>query len=208
MYSGKIKPRNVQQELAFDLFQNKNTTCKVVFGKHGAGKDLIMSSHALYLIQKGVYDKIVFVRNNYGVKNSKEIGFLPGSADEKLLPYAMPLADHVGGIDGLKMLITQGKIELQHLGFIRGRDIKNSIVYRTEAENMTKEHIQLLIGRLAEGSALWLNGDFKQVDDKIFERNSGLKQVINSLKGNELFGCVELNTTERSKTAELADLLG
>jgi PhoH-like ATPase len=142
------------------------------------------------------------------VKNSKDIGFLPGTSDDKLMPYAMPLADHVGGIDGLKMLITQGKIELQHLGFIRGRDIKNAIVYCTEAENMTKEHIQLLIGRLAEGSTLWLNGDFKQVDDAIFERNSGLKQTINSLKGNKLFGCVELNTTERSETAQLADLLG
>lgn len=208
MYSGKIKPRNIQQELSFDLFQNKNITVKVVFGKHGAGKDLIMSSNALNMIQRGVYDKLIFVRNNYIVANSKEIGYLPGSADDKLLPFAMPLADHVGGVDGLKMLVSQGKIELQHLGFIRGRDIKNSIVYCTEAENMTKEHIQLLISRLAEGSTLWLNGDFKQVDDAIFTRNSGLKQLINSLKGQELFGCVELNTTERSKTAQLADLLG
>ena len=72
---------------------------------------------------------------------------------------------------------------------------------------MTREHIQLLIGRLAEGSALWLNGDFKQIDDDLFERNSGLKQTINRLKGQELFGCVELNITERSKTAQLADLL-
>ena len=61
--------------------------------------------------------------------------------------------------------------------------------------------------RLAEGSTLWLNGDFKQVDADIFERNSGLKQIIKCLKGNELFGCVELNITERSKTAQLASLL-
>jgi len=208
MYTGKIKPRNIHQELAFDLFQNKNITVKVVFGKHGSGKDLIMSTHALNMIQKGIYDKVIFVRNNYIVKNSKEIGYLPGSNEDKLLPWAMPLADHLGGIDGLKMLIGQGKIELQHFGFIRGRDIKNSIVYVSEAENMTKEHLQLLISRLAEGSSLWLNGDFKQVDADIFERNSGLKQIIKCLKGNELFGCVELNITERSKTAQLADLLG
>ena len=208
MYTGKIKPRNIQQELAFDLFQNKNITIKVVFGRHGSGKDLIMSAHALNMVQRGLYDRIIFVRNNYIVKNSKEIGYLPGSNEDKLLPWAMPLADHLGGVDGLKMLIGQGKIELQHFGFIRGRDIKNSIVYVSEAENMTKEHLQLLISRLAEGSTLWLNGDFKQVDADIFERNSGLKQIINCLKGNELFGCVELNITERSKTAQLADLLG
>ena len=207
MYTGKIKPRNINQELAFDLFQNKNITIKVIFGKHGSGKDLIMSAHALNMIQRGLYDKLIFVRNNYGVKNSKEVGFLKGDINEKLLPFAMPLADHVGGVDGLKMLIDQRKIELQHFGFIRGRDIKNSIVYVSEAENMTKEHLQLLISRLAEGSTLWLNGDFKQVDADIFERNSGLKQIIKCLKGNELFGCVELNITERSKTAQLASLL-
>jgi len=208
MYTGKIKPRNIHQELAFDLFQNKNIIAKVIFGRHGSGKDLIMSAHALNMVQRGLYDRIIFVRNNYIVKNSKEIGYLPGSNEDKLLPWAMPLADHLGGVDGLKMLIGQGKIELQHFGFIRGRDIKNSIVYVSEAENMTKEHLQLLISRLAEGSTLWLNGDFKQVDNVIFERNSGLKQIIKCLKGNELFGCVELNITERSKTAQLADLLG
>lgn len=206
-YTEKIKPRNTQQELAFDLFQNKNITCKVIFGKHGSGKDLVMATHALSMIKQGVYDKLIFVRNNYEVANSNKIGYLPGDNDSKLLPFAMPLADHVGGIDGLTKLIDDGIVILQHLGFIRGRDIKRSLIYCSEAENMTKEHIQLLISRLSEGSALWLNGDFKQVDDNIFKRNSGLKQVINKLKGNELFGCVELNITERSKTAQLADLL-
>lgn len=206
-YSNTIKPRNIQQELAFDLFQDRNITCKVIFGKHGSGKDLIMSYHALQMVESGVYDKIIFVRNNYEVLNSKPIGFLPGDERNKLLPYAMPLADHVGGIEGINKLIDDKVIELQHFGAVRGRDIKKSLIYVTEAENMTKEHIQLLISRLAEGSALWLNGDFKQVDNSLFERNSGLKQTINKLKGQELFGCVELNTTERSKTAQLADLL-
>jgi PhoH-like ATPase len=206
-YTEKIKPRNIQQELAFDLFQNRNITCKVIFGKHGSGKDLIMATHALSMIKQGIYDRLIFVRNNYEVANSNKIGYLPGDQDGKLLPFAMPLADHVGGVDGLTKLIDDGIVVLQHLGFIRGRDIKKSLIYCSEAENMTKEHIQLLISRLSEGSALWLNGDFKQVDDNIFKRNSGLKQIINKLKGNELFGCVEFSITERSKTAQLADLL-
>jgi PhoH-like ATPase len=125
----------------------------------------------------------------------------------KSLPFAMPMADHVGGKDGLEMLIQQGKVEIEHLGFIRGRDIKNTIIMCSEAENMTKEHIQLLISRIGEGSALWLNGDFKQIDDKIFEGNNGLYNVINKLKGNSRFGYVQLQKTERSETAALADLL-
>jgi len=206
-YAGKIKPRNIQQELAFDLIQNKNITIKCLYGCFGSGKDAIMSAHALNFIQKGMYDKIIFVRNNVDVKNTKPVGYLKGELDSKLLPYAMPLADHVGGVDGLNLLISQNKIELQHMGFMRGRDIKNSIIYCSEAENLTKEHIQLLISRLAEGSTLWLNGDFKQIDDVIFERNNGLMTMINSLKGNRLFGCVEFNITERSESAQLAELL-
>ncbi len=74
----------------------------------------------------------------------------------------MPMSDHLGGIDGLEIMMRQGKIEVVHLGFIRGRDIKNSIIICSEAENTTKEHIQLLLGRVGEGSELWINGDFRQ----------------------------------------------
>ena len=207
MYMGKTKPRNIQQELAFDLLQNRSITVKCLYGCFGSGKDTLMASHGLSLVQKGMYDKIIFVRNNVEVKNTKPVGFLKGDLIEKLLPYAMPFADHVGGLDGLYLLINQNKIELQHMGFMRGRDIKNSIIYCTEAENLTKEHVQLLIARLAEGSTLWLNGDFKQIDESIFERNNGLMKAINSLKGNKLFGCVEFNITERSESARLAELL-
>jgi len=206
-FTGKLKPRNLQQEIALDLFQNKLITCKAIFGKYGSGKDLIMATNAISMVKQGIFDKIVFVRNMYEVSNTKSIGYLKGSEFEKMLPYVMPLADHVGGIEGLIKLIDEGIIELQQLATIRGRDLKRSLVYVTEGENLTKQHIQLLLGRLAEGSALWINGDFKQVDDTLFERNSGLKKMINSLKGNELFGCIELCTTERSKTAQLADLL-
>ena len=119
----------------------------------------------------------------------------------------MPLADHLGGMAGLEMFVNQGRIEIQHLGFMRGRDIKNSIIYCSEAENMTKEHIQLLIGRVGEGAALWLNGDFKQTDMKVFDDNNGLYRLIEKLQGNKLFGVVQLIKTERSETAALADLL-
>ena len=147
------------------------------------------------------------MRNNVGVKDTKDIGALPGNTIDKIFPYVMPLADHVGGVDGIEMLMRQGKLEVQHLGFIRGRDIKNSIILCSEAENLTKQHVQLLIGRVGEGSSLWLDGDFKQVDSKIFEENSGLNIAIDKLKGNKLFGFVHLEKSERSETAALADLL-
>jgi len=84
-YTDKIKPRNVQQELAFDLFQNRLINVKIVFGKHGSGKDLIMATHALSMVKQGIFDKLIFVRNNHEVKDSKPIGFLPG--DERAKTY-------------------------------------------------------------------------------------------------------------------------
>lgn len=206
-FMGKVKPRNIQQELAFDMIQNDDITIKTLIGGFGTGKDFVMISNAVDMLKSNKYEKIVWVRNNIEVRNTNPIGFLPDGLKEKLLPFALPLADHLGGVAGLEIFMNQGKVEIQHLGFIRGRDIKNSIIYCSEAENMTKEHIQLLIGRVGEGSSLWLNGDFKQVDNDVFWSNNGLTVLINKLRGDKHFGVVRLMKSERSETAALADLL-
>lgn len=206
-FIGKVKPRNLQQQLALDMLYDQDITVKILVGKFGTGKDYLMTSAAIDQLEKGKYEKIVWVRNNIEVKNSKPIGYLPGNYKDKLLPFAMVLADHLGGVDGLEYMIGQGKVEIVHLGFIRGRDIKNSIIICSEAENMTKEHIQLLLGRVGEGSSLWINGDYKQVDDKVFMENSGLITAVDKLKGHPRFGFVKLIKTERSETAAMADLL-
>lgn len=206
-YSGKIKPLNNQQKLAFDLLQNDDITIKLLLGVYGSGKDFLMVNHAVDLIEKGKYDKIVWVRNNIEVKDTKEIGFLPGSMLEKVYPFAAILADCLGGEVALERAITDGWVEIQPLGFIRGRSFNRSIIYCSEAENLTKQHIQLLIGRVGDGSTLWINGDLRQIDDVAFERNNGIQKLIDKLTGNERFGTVYLPITERSETARLADML-
>ena len=206
-FIGKVKPRNLQQQLALDMLYDQDITVKVLVGKFGTGKDYLMTSAAVDQLEKGKFDKIVWVRNNIEVKNSKPIGHLPGDYKDKLLPFAMPLADHLGGVEGLEYMLSNNKVELVHLGFIRGRDIKNSIIMCSEAENMTKEHIQLLLGRVGEGSSLWINGDYKQVDGDVFMKNSGLIIAVDKLKGHPRFGFVKLLKTERSETAAMADLL-
>ena len=198
-YAGKIKPLNDQQKIAFDLLQNDDITIKLLLGVYGSGKD--------DLIEKGKYDKIVWVRNNIEVKDTKELGFLPGSMFEKIYPFAAILADCLGGEVALERAITDGWVEIQPLGFIRGRSFQRSIIYCSEAENLTKQHVQLLIGRVGEGSTLWINGDLRQIDDVAFERNNGIQKLIDKLTGNERFGTVYLPITERSETARLADLL-
>lgn len=206
-YTGKVVGRNPQQRLAMDMLLDPSIEVKLLAGGYGCGKDYLMINAALEALEKNQFEKIVWVRNNIEVKDSNALGSLPGDEISKLLPWIMVLADHVGGIDGVYNLIESGKVEPIHIGFIRGRDIKNSIIYSTEAENLTTQHVQLLLGRVGEGSNLWINGDWRQRDKKVFEKNSGLETTIEKLKGNRHFGYVHLEKSERSKIAALADLL-
>ena len=205
-FCGTIKPRNPEQYCAMDLLKS-DVPIKLLTGKFGSGKTILIINWALEAIQKNQFEKIVFIRNNVQVKDTDPIGALPNGILDKTLPYVMPFADHCGGVEGLKMLIDSGKLEVIPLGFLRGRSIRNSILYSMESENLTKQHIQLIMGRVDEGTQLVMDGDFKQKDRTIFERSQGLEIMVERLAGNEYFGYVNLKKSERSKVAQLADLL-
>lgn len=206
-YLGKIKPRNEQQELVIDLLLDRDSKIKVVRGVYGSGKDYLMLSAALQLVEKGKFDKIVFVRPNVSVRGLPDIGALPGTADEKLSWTLAPLYDKVGGEEGVAMMLNHKILESVPLLFIRGRSFERSIIYMTEGQNMTSEIAKLVIGRIGEGSELWLNGDSHQSDKRIFDEDNGLTKMIDRLSGNKLFGYVYMPKTERSSVAELATLL-
>lgn len=206
-FTGKYKPRNVEQVFGFDLLKDPQTTLKLITGTFGTGKTLMLVVAALEAVEQGRFERIIWVRNNIQVKDTDPLGALPGDAYEKLLPYLGPMLDHIGGTDGAKTLVEQGKLEVIPLAYLRGRSIRNSIILSSEAENLTKEHIQLLIGRVDEGSNLWMDADLRQRDRYIFERSQGIEKVIANLKGEPLFGYVHLVKVERSATAQLADKL-
>lgn len=206
-YTGAIKPRNPQQVCLFDMLKDKTSKIKLVTGRFGSGKTIAMTNAALELIEKGKFERIVWVRNNVSVKDAPEIGYLPGTEIDKLMPYVMPLADHAGGEDGIKKMLENGTLEVIPLGHLRGRSLRNSIVFCTECENLTRQHIQLLMGRIDEGSQLWLDGDTKQRDRAIFEQSAGLERMVERLAGNKLFAHIHLEKSERSEVAALADLL-
>ena len=202
-----MKPRNPQQYCAMDLLKQKDVPLKLITGNFGSGKSMMCIIGALELLEEGAFDKIIFVRNNVQVKDTDPWGALPGDLYSKSLPYLMPFCDHCGGIDGVERLINDGKLEVIPLAFLRGRSIRNSIIYSMESENLTKEHIQLIMGRVDEGSQLWMDGDIKQRDKVAFEKSQGLELMIDRLKGNKLFGYVHLVKSERSEVARLCDLL-
>ena len=205
-WCGTIRPRNAYQALAINLLNDHSIPVKVLTGVYGSAKTFFMVNAALQRLEEGSKDKIIFVRNNLSPQGVREIGFLPGSAQDKTIVWAMPIADHVGGEDGLYRLIDSKQLEVLPLNFIRGRDLRNSIIFSDESENLTPKLIQLLLGRVGENSELWVAGDYRQSDlGKNF--SEGLTFMIDRLKGNRLFGMVDLPITERSKIAELSNLL-
>ena len=204
-FSGKIQPRNIQQKMLFSLMQNEDIKIKLCSGTYGSGKDFVQLTNSLDLIQKGKYDKIVWFRNNVNVKGIQEMGFLPGTYEEKTAPYSAVLDDILGDQYGTDMFLGNGQLEIGNLGAIRGRTFKNSILFLTEMQNCSKEVIQLLLSRVGEGSILVMNGDFMQIDN-VRHGESCIKETIEILKGQPEFGWIQLDKVERSKVADLARL--
>ena len=204
--SGKIRARNTYQSIAIDLLNDDSIPVKVLTGVFGSAKTFFMVNMALEKIEQGIYDKLIFVRNGLSPKGVPDIGHLPGTAEEKTIRWALPIADAIGGQELLEEFINSGKIEVQPMNFIRGRDFKHSIIFCDEIDNLTKTLFQLLLGRVGEGSTLYIAGDYRQCDlSKNF--SEGLTLLCNKLRGNRLFGVVDMPVTERSTVANLSNLL-
>lgn len=188
-----------------DLLQNDKIPIKLCVGRFGTGKSMFAETWAANQLQQGKYDKIVFVKNNLEVKGAGKLGILPGDEIDKQYPWLRQIEDHLGP-QLFEQYINEGKLEPAHLSTLRGRDLKNSIILVDEAENLLVTNIQLLLGRVAEGSQIIFCADVKQCDYKD-SKMSGIPRLISSLAGNPLFGMVKLMKTERSPVAACADLL-
>ncbi len=201
----KIKPRNLEQKMYLDLLQNDDIPVKLCVGKFGTGKSMFAETWAAHMVVAGKYDKIVFVKNNLEVKGAGKLGILPGNEIEKQYPWLRQLEDHLGP-QLFEEFLQDGRIEPAHLSTLRGRDLKNCIILVDEAENLLDTNIQLLLGRVGEGSIIIFCADIKQCD-YANEKMSGLPKLISRLAGNKLFGMIQLVKTERSEVAALADCL-
>ena len=205
-FMGKTSPINIKQRLAFDMLQNKQIKGAMLVGGAGSGKDYVIAAHMMQMLQREEIDKIVFVRNIQPLKESGEVGFLKGDLLQKMLTWVLPLADQIGGIEGLMMLIEKGKIEIQHFESIRGRSFNRCGVWVTEMQSMSAYHAKVLVSRIGEGSFLYLNGDIMQTDSDVRKVDSAIN-AMKKLKGNPMFAMVTLDKTERSDFAALSELL-
>lgn len=213
-YPWNLSSRNIEQSCAIDLIMDPNVDLLTFIGKAGSGKSLVALACALELVlSKKQYDKLVIYRPIQSVGN--EIGFVPGSIEEKLAPWFQAIMDsfevlfsNKGGNDwirDLEMYQKKGKIELGAITYVRGRSLPNSIILIDEAQNLSKEDIKTLLTRAGEGTKVILTGDIEQIDAKDLDAvNNGLTNVIERFKDSELSGHVTFTKGERSRLATKA----
>lgn len=203
---GKIKARNLRQELYMDLLCNDSIPVKASMGVAGSGKTFLASAYALQELQSGKYERMVIIRNGVTVAGVPQLGALPGDVVEKLKNSCLFMADIMGDIFFDDYLL-KNKIQISYLGDMRSRSISNSIILCNESQNLSTELIKMIITRVGENSQLILDFDLSQVDHRSFEKDNGMISMVEGLQGNELFGIVELDRIERSAVARLAEFI-
>ena len=211
-----IKPKNAEQTFAMDALMNEEIKLVAMEGVAGTGKTLLALAAALE--QKNKYQQIILSRPIVPLSN-REIGFLPGDAEEKISPYMQPLWDNLKFIRSnfssnekknkvLDKLQETGDLNVTALTFIRGRSLSNVIFIVDEAQNLTPHEMKTIITRAGEGTKIIFTGDINQIDTPYMdEQSNGLTYLIDRFKGNHLFAHIKLEKGERSELADLANKL-
>ena len=211
-----IKPRNAEQTFALHALLNPDIKLVSLQGVAGTGKTLLALASALE--QHNLYHQIVLARPIVPLSN-KDIGYLPGNADDKINPYMQPLFDNLKFIKNqfgenekkyrkIVEMEEDGKLKISALAFIRGRSLSNVIFIVDEAQNLTPHEVKTIITRAGENTKIIFTGDVFQIDTPYLdEQSNGLSYLIDRLKGNELFAHITLEKGERSELANLANEL-
>lgn len=215
-YTYGIKPKNAEQTFAINALLNPNIKLVALQGLAGTGKTLLALAAALE--QKTQYHQIILARPIVPLSN-RDIGFLPGGAEEKISPYMQPLFDNLKFIKSqykedsrkrkaLDEMQENEDLVLTALAFIRGRSLANVIMIVDESQNLTPHEVKTIITRAGEGTKIIFTGDINQIDTPYMDEHSnGLSYLIDKLKGHRLFAHIKLEKGERSELANLANEL-
>lgn len=209
-----IKPKNKEQHFALDLLLDDAVKLLTLVGIAGSGKTLLSLSAGLYGLLNGFYSKFLISRPVMPM--GKDIGFLPGSIDEKLDPYMKPFYDNLDYImmagniktkykTSVQTLLDDQLIQVEPITYIRGRSLPNCFILIDEAQNLSSHEIKTIITRCGEGTKIVFTGDPDQIDNPYMDKgNCGLSVAVEKLQDNPLVGHLVLSKGERSELANLA----
>jgi PhoH-like ATPase len=213
-----LTARNLQQIMALDLLLDDEVQMVTLMGTAGTGKTLLALAAGMHkCFQEQRYERLLVARPIMPM--GKDIGYLPGTKDEKLSAWMKPIFDNLeflltdrrvhsgetANVEAkLKGYVDSGKLVLEALTYIRGRSIPHQFMVVDEAQNLTPHEIKTIASRVGEGTKLVLTGDAEQIDNPYLDANSnGLSFTIERLKTSDLVGHVTLSRPERSSLASL-----
>lgn len=211
-----IQPRNAEQAFAFEVLNDPEVKLVGLTGKAGTGKTLLALASALR--QNKTYSQILLARPIVSLSN-KDLGYLPGDEKQKVAPYMQPLFDnlnvikqHLGqnssDLRAIEEMQKTGQLEIEALAFIRGRSLSGTFCIIDEAQNLTPHEVKTIITRAGEGTKMVFTGDLQQIDSPYLDMQSnGLAYMIDKMRGQQIFGHVNLVKGERSELSELASNL-
>ena len=206
-----IKPRNKEQQFLIDALMDPAVQIVTAIGKAGSGKTICAIAAGLEqtIDEHGCeYSRVIVSRPVQPL--GKDIGFLPGTMEEKMSPWLMPIQDNLQFLMGndkvtLDIYMQKGTIEIEALTYIRGRSISNAFIIIDEAQNLTTHELKTIITRVGEGTKIVLTGDIEQIDNVYIDATSnGLTHAVEKFKKFELASHVTLHKGERSKVATFA----
>ncbi len=211
-----IRPRNAEQSFALAAMMNDQIKLVTLTGKAGTGKTLLSVAAALQ--QRRHFVQIFLARPVIQLSN-REIGYLPGTIDEKLTPYIQPLYDNLGVIKNqfeeqskeyqlINRMLEDNKLKIEPLSYIRGRSLVKIFFIVDEAQNLTPHEVKTIVSRAGEGTKIILTGDVFQIDHPYLDSQSnGLSYLIERMTGQSLYAHLNLEKGERSELADLASNL-
>jgi len=206
-----IKPRNKEQQFLMDALMDPKIQIVTAIGKAGSGKTICAIAAGLEQTideMKQAYTRVIVSRPVQPL--GKDIGFLPGTLEEKMSPWLMPIQDNLQFLMGndkitLDIYMQKGTIEIEALTYIRGRSISNAFIIIDEAQNLTTHELKTIITRVGEGTKIVLTGDIEQIDNVYIDATSnGLTHAVEKFKRFELASHITLAKGERSKVATFA----
>jgi PhoH-like ATPase len=206
-----VRGRSAEQRIALDLLADDEIGIVSIGGNAGTGKSVLALAAGLEaVLEQRTHKRVTVFRPIYAV-GGQELGYLPGSADEKMSPWALAVTDALESIVGpevLEEVTARNLLEVLPLTHIRGRSLSDAFVIIDEAQNLERSVLLTALSRLGVGSRVVLTHDVAQRDNLRVGRYDGVVSVIDALKGHPLFAHITLQRSERSAVAALVtDLL-
>ena len=179
-----LLPRNKHQETYLFKLHDDNKNILFAIGPAGTGKTLLAVQMGIKLYQEGKVDRIIVTRPAVSV--DEDLGFLPGTLNEKMAPWTRPIFDVLGEYydqKSIEGMLYDGVIEISPLAYMRGRTFKNAYIVADEMQNATQNQMKMLLTRLGENSKMVVTGDLNQADRL---KDNGLIDFVNKLQGKKL----------------------